>query len=107
MLNHPVRSLIALIVFSSAVASSAEAENWPGWRGPLRTGVTSDTGVPMTWSPTENVLWKSPIPGTGISNPVVWEDRVFVTSSDGRDQSELHIICFDRDTGGERWHQRL
>ncbi|MCX7423396.1 MAG: PQQ-binding-like beta-propeller repeat protein [Planctomycetia bacterium] len=83
------------------------AENWPGWRGPNRNGVTSDTGVPTTWSATENVLWKMPLPGIGTSNPVVWGDKVFVTASEGRDQGELHVICFDRDTGRELWHQRL
>lgn len=83
------------------------ADNWPGWRGPNRNGVTSDTGVPTTWSATENVLWKSSLPGIGTSNPVVWGDSVFLTSSDGRDHGELHVICFDRDTGRERWHQRL
>ena len=85
----------------------AVAENWPGWRGPNRNGVTSDAGVPTTWSPTENVLWKSPLPGIGTSNPVVWGDKVFVTASEGRDHGELHVIGFDRDTGRERWHQRL
>jgi outer membrane protein assembly factor BamB len=107
MLIRRVRSLVFILLLALALPSSTDAENWPGWRGPLRTGVTTDTGVPTTWSPTENVLWKSAVPGTGISNPVVWGDRVFLTSSDGRDQSELHIICFDRDTGRERWHQRM
>ncbi len=84
-----------------------DAENWPGWRGPNRNGVTTDIGVPTTWSATDNVLWKMPVPGAGISNPVVWGDRVFLTASEGREQGELHVICFDRDTGRERWHQRL
>jgi outer membrane protein assembly factor BamB len=90
-----------------ATATYVHAENWPGWRGPLRTGVTTDTGVPTTWSSTENVLWRTPVPGTGISNPVVWQDRVFITAAEGRDQSELHVLCLDRDSGRIRWHQRL
>jgi outer membrane protein assembly factor BamB len=61
----------------------------------------------MTWSPTENLLWRSPLPGIGTSNPVVWGDQVFVTASEGREQGELHVISFDRDTGRKRWHQRL
>ncbi len=97
--------LLAFIAFESG--REVRGENWPGWRGPNRNGVTSDTGVPTTWSPTENVLWKMPLPGIGTSNPVVWSDKVFVTASEGRDQGELHVICFDRDTGRERWHQRL
>lgn len=97
-------------IFLSVLLASAcnlSAENWPGWRGPNRNGVTSDAGVPTTWSPTENVLWRSPLPGIGTSNPVVWGDQVVITASEGREQGELHVIAFDRDTGRERWHQRL
>jgi len=83
------------------------ADDWPGWRGPLRNGVTSDTGVPTTWSETENIVWKTPLPGVGISNPVVWGDRVIVTASEGADHGELHVVCLDRVTGEERWHRRL
>jgi len=96
-----------LIFLAGLFASNTPAENWPGWRGPARTGVTDDSGAPAIWSATENVLWKVPVPGTGTANPVVWDDRVFLTASDGRDQGELHVICFDRDTGRERWHRRL
>src|SRR5206468_5671253 len=102
-----VQIAVMIIGLGCFLSASCRAENWPGWRGPNRNGVTSDTGVPTTWSATENVLWKMPVPGAGISNPVVWGDRVFVTASEGREQGELHVICFDRDTGHERWHQRL
>lgn len=98
---------IAVAFFCVLATCPLGAENWPGWRGPLRTGVTTDDGVPVTWSPTENVIWKVTLQGTGISNPVVWEDRIFLTASEGRDQGELHVVCLDRETGVERWHQRL
>ncbi len=106
MLQNIIPISIALSLCLS-IPTHASAENWPGWRGPQRTGITADSGVPTNWSATENIQWKAPIPGTGISNPVVWEDRVFLTASEGRDQGELHVICLDRDTGRERWHQRL
>lgn len=99
-----------VFVFTTLIMGSvtlATAENWPGWRGPQRTGVTADQGVPTTWSATENVKWKASVPGTGISNPVVWNDRIFLTASEGRDQGELHVICLDVETGRERWHQHL
>ncbi len=102
-----VRLLAALLFVVAVIAPQASAENWPGWRGPERTGVTKDSGVPIQWSATDNVLWKTPLPGTGTSNPVVWDDRVFVTASEGREQGELHVICCDRDSGKERWHRRL
>lgn len=97
-------SALALVV---CFVSPCFAGNWPGWRGPARNGVTDDSGVPVTWSSTENVRWKAVLPGAGISNPVVWQDRVIVTASEGKDQSELHVICFDRGTGTEQWHHRL
>lgn len=99
-------TLTALLIVSFAAAPS-HGENWPQWRGPQRTGVTADRGAPTVWSPTENVVWKTPLPGTGTSNPIVWDRRLFITASDGRDQGELHVFCFDRDTGRELWHRRL
>jgi outer membrane protein assembly factor BamB len=104
--SNSLRYILSPLLIS-AIVPVARAENWPGWRGPERTGVTTDTGVPAAWSPTENVLWKVPLPGTGLSNPVVWGDRVFLTAAEGRDQGELHVVCFDRDSGRVRWHKRL
>lgn len=98
-------SLTVLLIASCQFPASAE--NWPGWRGPTRTGVTSDTGIPETWSSTTNVLWKTPLAGKGTSNPVVWDDRVYLTASLGRDQSELHVLCYDRDSGNLLWRQQL
>ncbi len=101
------RSVSFAVLLMFVRLSTLHGENWPGWRGPLRSGVTTDKGVPTHWSPTEAVLWKTPLIGTGISNPVVWNDRVFITAAEGRDQSELHLLCLDRDSGQVRWHQRL
>src|SRR5687768_10361282 len=107
-MTNSISLRILLTTFATGLAAfDARAENWPGWRGPARTGVTSDTGAPTTWSATEAVAWKTPLPGTGISNPVVWEDRVFITAAEGRDQGELHVLCLDRDTGRILWHRRL
>jgi outer membrane protein assembly factor BamB len=76
------------IVWAGALAlllsSAVYSENWPNWRGPRATGVSLETGLPTTWSATQNVSWKAPIRGLGISSPIVWGDRVFVTSQVGR-----------------------
>jgi outer membrane protein assembly factor BamB len=74
-------SLCVLLLLS--VATTVAAENWPNWRGPASTGVSPETGLPSKWSDTENVAWKAPIRGLGISSPIVWGDRVFVTSQVG------------------------
>ncbi len=60
------------------------ADNWPHWRGPSATGVSAETGLPERWSDTENIAWKAPVRGLGISSPIVWGDAVFVTSQIGR-----------------------
>ncbi|MBI1901824.1 MAG: PQQ-binding-like beta-propeller repeat protein [Planctomycetia bacterium] len=82
------------------------AADWPQWRGPHRNGTTDDA-APLRWSATEGVLWKAELPGQGISNPVVVGDRVMVTSADGHQQADLHVVCLDRDSGGELWHRKL
>jgi outer membrane protein assembly factor BamB len=71
-----------LIVFLSRAA--AYGENWPHWRGPAQTGVSTERGLPERWSETENVAWRAPVRGLGISSPIVWDNYVFVTSQIGR-----------------------
>ena len=101
--------LAAFIVFAASVVAPfvARAEYWPGWRGPHRNGVTSDRGVPLEWTATAGVRWKIALPGSGISNPIIWNNRVICTCSDGAQQQDLHIVCLDRDHGKELWHTRL
>ena len=53
---------------------------WPQWRGPLGTGVAPYANPPVEWSETKNVRWKTDLPGEGHSTPIVWGDRMFVTS---------------------------
>jgi outer membrane protein assembly factor BamB len=67
-----------------ALTAAAYADDWPNWRGPASTGVSSETGLPATWSDTQNIAWKAPIRGLGISSPIVWGARIFVTSQLGR-----------------------
>lgn len=65
-------------------AAGSAAANWPAFRGPDATGVPKDeTGLPSSWSATENVAWKSEVGGSGWSCPVVWGDKIFITSARG------------------------
>ncbi|MDA1015819.1 MAG: PQQ-binding-like beta-propeller repeat protein [Planctomycetota bacterium] len=57
------------------------AHNWPAWRGPLATGVAPHADPPVEWSETKNVRWKTEIPGVGHSTPIVWGDRIFLTTA--------------------------
>ena len=77
---------IALFLLTMTAAADepegAEARRyWPQWRGPLGTGVAPEADPPVEWSETKNIRWKIPLPGVGHSTPIVWGDRVFVTTA--------------------------
>ena len=61
--------------------TTARLDVWPQWRGPQATGSAQDADPPVTWAENKNVRWKVLIPGTGHSSPIVWKDRVFVTTA--------------------------
>lgn len=75
----------ALGGWCGAAPPPAAAENWTQWRGPDNRGLSSERDLPIHWSPTENILWRTPLPGPAGATPVVWEDRIFLTSAEGQD----------------------
>ena len=78
-MNRPLCSLAVCAVLTVHL----HAENWPQWRGPSATGVSTEQQLPERWSDTENIAWKTRLRGVGISSPIVWGDLVFVTSQVG------------------------
>jgi outer membrane protein assembly factor BamB len=78
-----MRRISLCVILTLSLTTAISAENWPNWRGPTSTGVSPETGLPVKWSDTEGIAWKAPIRGLGISSPIVWGDRVFVTSQVG------------------------
>ena len=81
-------------------------ENWPGWRGPRGDGTSLETNVPVQWDGTENVKWKTPIPGKGHASPIVWGDRVFVVSA-MKETTERLLLCLDAGSGAVRWQRMV
>jgi len=80
----------------------AGAAFWPRWRGPSGQGVATGGGYPDTWSATENVQWKAPVPGTGNSSPIVWGDYVFLTTAyDGG--RRVSVLAYRRSDGQLLW----
>jgi len=79
-----------------------EADNWPSWRGPAGTGVSVEKALPINWSPTEGVRWRTALPERGNSTPIVWKDRVFVTQATEKDHKRT-LMCFDRSNGKFLW----
>jgi hypothetical protein len=84
--------------------AAAHAGDWPRFRGPNGTGVSADKDVPIQWTATEGVLWKTPIPGRGNSSPITWGDRVFIQSS-AADGSERWLLCLNAASGEVLWKQ--
>ena len=73
---------LATAAFPLVAASLVAAPpHWSQWRGPEGLGIAGDARVPLEWSPTKNVLWSAAIPGRGHSSPVVWGDRIFLTTA--------------------------
>ena len=97
--------LAALAIIVSGVTLAAD--NWPAWRGPSATGVTAEANLPERWSRTDNIAWQVPLRGAGVSSPIVFGDRVFVTSQEGtgvrrRGNHPALVQGPDSATAGER-----
>ena len=127
--NVVVAFMFISLYSARAGLSSNVSENWPQFRGPKATGtVDGPTNLPDTWSATENVAWKSDIPGRGWSSPVVWGNRIFLTTVVNLGESEepkkgLYfggdrpkppesnhqwiVLCLALDTGEILWRKQV
>jgi outer membrane protein assembly factor BamB len=105
-MNRVCRCLAFLVAVVSIARSPVVAEEWPGWRGPRGDGTSLETNVPTRWSGSENVVWKTPVPGEGHSSPIVWGDRVFLTTA-LVETKERMLLCFDRKSGKPLWRQTV
>jgi outer membrane protein assembly factor BamB len=112
--------ILILISFSLAYA-----ENWPSWRGPGALGISSETGIPAKWDLAKNIKWKVDVPGLGHSSPIVWGNRIFITTAVNSNPAEetfikgfprinrnpdagdvsWKVLCFDKETGKLLWEK--
>ncbi len=74
------RLTLAVVLASAGSVGARQLSNWPAFRGADSSGVVVGQRVPERWSATENVVWRTDVPGTGWSSPIVWGNRIFVTS---------------------------
>ena len=93
-----------LLAALSLCAPSAIAGDWPHWRGPERDGTSRETGLPLRWSETENVIWKLPLPDRSGATPIVTGDHVFLNVADGE---RLALWAVDRRSGNKLWEREL
>ena len=123
-MKKPVVALLLLLVLTTSVIAD---DRWPQFRGPGSLGVVEDPVLPDKWSTTENVAWKTEIPGMGWSSPAVWGDHIFLTSvvssvageapkkglyfgGERKPASDVHrwmVYCVDFKTGKIRWEQEV
>lgn len=94
----------ATLFLMACSCNSARAENWPQWRGNAGQGISSEKNIPTSWSKSEHVAWRIPMPGQGGATPAVWGDRIFVTSADGDD---LVLLCVSLKSGQEEWRKKV
>jgi len=92
--------------FCLAVAATLEAANWPQFRGPTGQGISTDKNTPLNWSATENIAWKTELPGESWSSPIVWGDRVFVTTAT-EDGASCRVLALDRKSGKILWDKEV
>lgn len=83
-----------------------EAANWPHWRGPQFNGTTTETGLPVDWSLSQGLAWTIELPGCSAATPVVWGNRVFISSVD-EERKAIVALCFDRAIGKLLWRREV
>lgn len=103
MKSKKLSALFFSLMVATSVCGQVSADDWPQWRGPNSDGKV-DTPLPTKFSKTENVAWRSPLPGQGGATPVIWGERIFVTSADGND---LVLICLSTKDGKQLWKRTV
>ena len=96
--------VMTLMISTLALHSAVRAEDWPSWRGPTGDGISQEKNLSIEWSPTKNIAWKLELPGPAGATPVVWGERIFLTSTaaDGK----LVLMAVSR-SGRELWRQTV
>ena len=93
---------LSLICFIPVI----HAENWPCWRGPNGDGTSTETNLPVEWDSNKNVVWKSVVPGTGHSSPIIWEDKLFTLTALAETQEKV-LLCYNALNGDLIWQKTV
>lgn len=100
--------LLANVMMILLSGATAQAENWPGWRGPRGDGTSLEENVPTHWDAKtgKNIVWSVDVPGEGHASPIVWNDTIFQTTCLTETQERV-LLCLDRKTGQTRWRRTV
>jgi outer membrane protein assembly factor BamB len=96
--------ILYLLIFN--YATETQAQNWPCWRGPNGDGTSPEINLPVKWDSVTNVLWKIAVPGIGHSSPVVWKDKLFLTTA-FIDKQEKVLLCYNSTNGKLLWQKTV
>lgn len=105
MRTFATRSAVCLLIALNLLTATRADEPWNRFRGPHGSGISTLRGVPVAWTDTD-YRWSVDLPGTGISSPVVWGDRVFVTAAD-EEKSQRSLLCYAAADGKLLWTQSV
>ena len=99
---------LSILLIGLASLHVVHAENWPAWRGPRGDGTSAERELPVTWDVTsgENIVWRRELPGKGHSSPIVWGNRLFVSTCLTADQ-QRSLLCLETESGRELWRSTL
>src|SRR5689334_20594303 len=100
------RGFLFVAICSMACTTSHAGENWPQFRGPSGDGISDAKDLPVTFSETENLRWKTPIHDKGWSSPVVLNNQIWLTTATA-DGKELYVLCVELDTGKIKLDKKL
>ena len=98
-----ILSAAGLFLCLSLNQTAAIAGDWPAWRGPQGDGISPETTAPLQWSPEAGLVWKIALPGIGRSSPIIFGNRVFVTTGTA-DDAARRVLCIERNTGKILWN---
>ena len=101
--TYSLTALLCCSLFLVGSSTKTWAENWPQWRGADLTGISNESDIPTVWSKTKNVAWQIELPGKAGATPVIWDDRIYLTTSNGDD---LELWCVSTD-GKKLWQNLL
>ena len=128
MKKHYIRTWLICLAAANGLHAATTNANWPQFRGPDGAGISASTNLPDHWSATENVAWKTDLPGRSWSSPIVWGDRVFLTAVVNSGESEppkkglylggnrpeppkaehqWKVLCLDLATGKLLWNKTV
>ena len=98
-----MKSFPAVLALGCVLVARLPAEDWPRFRGPTGQGLSSEKRLPLHWHTTSNVLWKTEVPGQAWSSPIVWRDRLFLTTAT-ENGARCHVLCVEVASGRIIWN---